>query len=108
MTERKAETDGLFAGLTCLAVAWTWTAEVWIVQILAARHGYHWPAWHLAGYLAVYGVLASSQTRMIAQARIKAIWIATLPEVNVTEDECVWYLVQAAITTIAYVAVRSL
>lgn len=108
MAETPQPTDGLFALVAFALAAWSYTAAIWIVQILAARHGYHWSAWHIAGYLAVYSLCSRPMSAELSYARVKALWDQAKPGADEYMHIVPLYAGHAALITIAYVIVRSL
>ena len=108
MSETSKPTDPLFALATLALVAWSYTAAIWIVQMLAARHGFHWNAWHIAGYLAAWSLCSRPMAAELARARVRALWERASPDADRFEHVFPLYAGHAVAISIAYVIVRSL
>lgn len=100
--------DGLLAIVTLALAAWSYVAAIWIVQILAARHGFKWNAWHIAGYTVAWQLCRRPMSAELAFARIAAMWKLAQPDADKFGHIFPLYCGHAVLITIAYVVVRSL
>lgn len=108
MADATSPTDALFSIATFALGVWSYTAVIWTVQILAARHGFHWNAWHIAGYLAVWSLCSRPLAAELSHARIDALWKHTKPDADNHQHIFPLYVGHALAMTALYAVVRGL